>query len=276
MNDLTPANVLHGVDIITAPTYNELPEKTSASRAMLTRDLVLWSEESQRIFRRTFKATERNLYAIDVLVSIKLGNEVNQKLLAIVETWMAQIRDDIQSERERVLILYNQLNITETANYSSPVRVRIEWATPIAKRYADMIQKLDDFLGIVNTLWLYDALPPVQNRVYSWQQRFMRLAGRLRALASLVRSQISKSRDLRPHQIELSENLRQAIDQALAENLDQTGIEVDHEDINVSRNAMASAARELVQTPPQTSTSEEDVAKVGKKSKSKSKETVAA
>lgn len=257
MNGPTPVTDIANAngEITTAPNTNELPEKSGASRAILSCELVLSSEETQRIFRRTFKATERNLYAIDVLTSIKLGNEVNQKLLSIVDLWMTQIREDLQSERERVTVLYDQLNLSETATYSSPVRVRIEWATPFAKRYADMLLKLDELLRIVNTLWLHDALPPVQNRVYSWQQRFMRLAGRLRALASLVRHQITKSRDLRPHQIELSEHLRNAMNQALAEDVDQSGINVEEEDLSTSAKAIATAA--IGQAPPIIQSTEE-------------------
>jgi hypothetical protein len=163
-------------------------------------------------------------------------------------------------------VLYEQMRLTEAATYSSPVRVRVEWATPLAKRYADMIQKLDDLLRLVNTLWLHDALPSVQNRVYSWQQRFMRLAGRLRALAGLVRHQISKSRDLRPHEIELSEHLRNAIEKALSsDDTHQADIPVDAEDLRTSTKAMAVAAKLITQE----AVPGEESAKPGKKTKSK-------
>lgn len=249
MNDLVVESELKPSVIMTAEL--ELPKRAAASRAMKKRKVAIYSEEAQKVFRRSYRITEKNLYAIDVLAGIMLSGEAAEKLLELVEMWMAPIRTDIQTEYAQLRVLYDEIKPDEDAGYSAPLEVTAAWATPLAKRYLEMILQLDHFLHIVHTLWLDDALTSnsVRPRTYVWVNRMMRLSGRIRSLSSLVRSEIDKiNSGQKDRQAEIGDALHKLLFADLEdENTNPSDgaaeIPVEHDDHKESAKALATAMK---------------------------------
>jgi len=183
------------------------------SRPVLERELQLNTIEANRVFKRTFEFTARNLYAIDVLTSVLLNAQANQKAVETVEEWMSKVRTDLEAERARLDVLYEQLGIKVCARYTNPQRYTAEFSTPLAARYIKLIEQLDAFLIIVHTLYLNDAFEDGQTsvRTYQWQQRVIKLSGRIRALAGGVRREIKNKNIVGADGMPLDENVQKLL-----------------------------------------------------------------
>jgi len=223
-------------------------EKRPVSRAVATREYTFRSQDAQRVYRRTYGYAEKNLYAIDLLSSILLGDELSGKLTEIVETWMSALRKDINEERGRVQILYDQLDIEEPVGYSSPLTVKAYWSSPLAKRYLDLIVQLDQLLAIVNTLWLHDELPTtmVRPRAYSWTKKMIGLSGKCRQLATEVRIAIGKrnldERKLTPVMLSMLNKIEKT-------GHDEEDMAIEDKDAAEAKNALQKVIAEATPTP---------------------------
>jgi len=170
--------------------------RVETGRAVLMRSVTLHTVEAKRVYKRTFEYAARNLYAIDVLTAKMLSSEKNEIMFKTVEDWLGEVRKDLQNEHERIITLYQQVDVQEHIHYTKPEVFTAEISTPLATRYLNLIVLLDEFLSKVHTLWLIDAIESSKSQVrtYQWQQRLIKLAGRFRALANGVRGEIKKSR----------------------------------------------------------------------------------
>ncbi len=65
--------------------------------------------------------------------------------------------------------------------YTNPNEYTIEINSPQVAQFAHLIRKLDTLMGIVDTLWLNTVLTSKQrtDATYQWQQRLIKLAGRI-------------------------------------------------------------------------------------------------
>jgi len=214
------------------------------SRAVATKNFTFRSHDAQRVYKRTYQHTEKNLYVVDLLSNIMLGNELNLALHGIVDAWMGEIIKDINDERERAAVLYDMLDDDEKQQigYSNPLTVSAYWSSPLARRYLDMIVQLDQMLEIINTLWLHGSLPTsqVRPRTFSWTRRMIGLSGKLRQLAQEVRIAIAKRES---DDKSMTPVMKKMLEQLDRQHIQEEAPEIDSKDANIAKLAMKKAMK---------------------------------
>lgn len=170
-------------------------EAASASRPVLELDVKILSQPARQVFDRTFRYAAINLYAIDRIATIVLGPDVYREAAATVNGWFDEYKQKLAEERTRVDTIREQMGLPkdQVTTYSNPQTYKAEISTPLAVKYLKLIEALDEFARLVDTLWLHGAFDDthkVEVRIYSWKQRLIKISGHIRQLAQELRRRI--------------------------------------------------------------------------------------
>ena len=149
----------------------------SYSRPVFDQQVVLQSEQAQRVYEREFRRVVEALYAIDVILRIIGDSQEADSVENMVSEMIAECAEEIKSEQARFDKLREDNGITATPRYTHPGQVLIRIVSPQAAQFAALLRNMDALLVSLDTLWLCGVMGNKQrgNGVYQWQQRLLRL-----------------------------------------------------------------------------------------------------
>lgn len=160
------------------------------SRPVLQRTLVLRSEQAQRIMAREGDRVLRSLHAIAVVFRATLPMELADRIEAESGALIEEGAQALASEIARVSALRETEGVTVVPCYSHPGEIPIRILCPRALDFLSMVEGLDELMVLIDSLWLSGLLTNRHRSeaAYQWQQRILRVARRIAAIESQVRS----------------------------------------------------------------------------------------
>ncbi len=160
------------------------------SRPVFDQAITLCSEQAQRVFEREFPRVVSSLYAIDVILRIIGDDREIDEVEGMVGAMIGDCAKDIQNEKGRIEKLREDNGITSSPRYTNPEQVEVRIVSPQVAQFAALLQKMDDLMIALDTLWLCGVLSNKQRAdgVYQWQQRLLRLGRRIVAIERRARA----------------------------------------------------------------------------------------
>ncbi len=112
----------------------------------------------QNAFKRSFYITARNSHFISVFGRILLGEEKITEPERHVRNAFNNAMEDIDRKLKAAQAIVADAAIVQFATYSATRRAEVQIITPISKRHLELLAKADEFLLLVNTLWLHGEI----------------------------------------------------------------------------------------------------------------------
>ena len=153
----------------------------SYSRPVFDQQVILKSEQAQRVYEREFRRVVESLYAIDVILRIIGDSQEADTVESMVSEMIAECANEIKNEQARFDKLKEDNGITAIPRYTHPGQVQIRIVSPQAAQFAALLRNMDALMISLDTLWLCGVMGNKQrgNGVYQWQQRLLRLGRRI-------------------------------------------------------------------------------------------------
>ena len=153
----------------------------SYSRPVFDQQVILQSEQAQRVYEREFRRVVEALYAIDVILRIIGDSQEADTVESMVTEMIAECANEIKNEQARFDKLKEDNGITAIPRYTHPGQVQIRIVSPQAAQFAALLRNMDALMISLDTLWLCGVMGNKQrgNGVYQWQQRLLRLGRRI-------------------------------------------------------------------------------------------------
>lgn len=160
------------------------------SRPVLERTLTLRSEQAQRIMAREGDRVLRSLHAIAVVFRATLPMELADRIEVESGALIEEGAEALATEIARVSALRDAEGVTVIPCYSHPGELPIRVLCPRALDFLSMVEGLDELMVLIDSLWLAGLLTNRHRSeaAYQWQQRILRIARRIAAIESQVRS----------------------------------------------------------------------------------------
>lgn len=160
------------------------------SRPVLERTVILRSEQAQRIMAREGDRVLRSLHAIAVVFRATLPVEIADRIEAESGALIEEGAQALALEIARVSALRETEGVTVIPCYSHPGELSVRILCPRALDFLAMVEGLDELMVLIDSLWLSGLLTNRHRSeaAYQWQQRILRIARRIAAIESAVRS----------------------------------------------------------------------------------------
>lgn len=160
------------------------------SRPVFDQRITIQSEQAQRVFEREFPRVVSSLYAIDVILRIIGDDREIDEVEGMVGAMIGDCARDIQNEKGRIEKLREDNCITASPRYTHPEHVEVRIVSPQVAQFVALLQKMDELMIALDTLWLCGVLTNKQRAdgVYQWQQRLLRLGRRIVAIERRARA----------------------------------------------------------------------------------------
>lgn len=175
-------------------------ENTNINRAQYSRPvfhtvLKINSLQAQRVMKRSFSRVAYSLFSMDVVLRIITDQEVVDQLESMIQEFMTETSLELDRAAEHLEALKKCHGIEAMPSYSNPIEYPIEITSPQVAQFAHLVSKLDNLVGIIDTLWLNMVLTSKQRKdeVYQWQQCLNKLASSIISEVALVRKKTQVS-----------------------------------------------------------------------------------
>lgn len=166
------------------------PKKFVHSKPVYTQSVSFNSSQVQRVVKRHLAKVTNALFSTDVILRI-IGDEAEiDQLEELISEQIKAVKDDFKHETERLEKLMEDAGINEMPNYTNPTTINVQIKSPQTHEFIQLLSMLDELMGIMDCLWLNAILTSKQrtDASYQWQQRLMRLAGRIIGYESRARA----------------------------------------------------------------------------------------
>lgn len=162
-----------------APTPRQA--RPQLSRPAFHRTLEINSLQVQKVVERSFSRTSNALFSIDVILQIIGDREDVSRAEEAISIIFEKVSDDLLLEIEQAKIVMSSAGISEMPEYTNPKKYPIEITSPQIAEFARLLTVVDELMMLVDTLWLNGASTNRKHsdKSFEWQQRLMRLAGRI-------------------------------------------------------------------------------------------------
>lgn len=167
----------------TSPTarQGQQSERGPLSRPVFRQKVLINSLQAQRVMDRSFSRVANALFSLDVILRI-IGDpkEVDQ-VEGVIQGHIERVAEDLKKATEQLQLAMDSNGIEATPGYSRPTEYPIEITSPQVAQFARLVRELDTLMSLVDTLWLNSVLTGQQraDATYEWQQRLIKLAGRI-------------------------------------------------------------------------------------------------
>ncbi|CAM5560902.1 hypothetical protein [Eoetvoesiella caeni] len=172
------------------PQPRKREPRVQVSQPVFHQTLSVNSLQAQRVMNRSFNAAAGSLFRIDVILRI-IGDESNvDEVEGIIMDYIKTVRHDLEKELSASKALLESNGIDNMPTYSMPVEFKIEIKSPQIANFARLVMLLDQLMAHIDTLWLNGSTLTSKHRArttYQWQQRLIRLAGRIIAIEKRAR-----------------------------------------------------------------------------------------
>lgn len=162
-------------------THQPQGERQPYSRPVFRQNLNVNSLQAQRVMERSFDRVSNALFSLDVILRIIGEQEEINQVEEIIHGHIDKVSEDMTKAMDQLKKVMNDNGIEAVPGYSAPVNYPIEITSPQVAQFALLIRNLDTLMSLVDTLWLNSILTSQQrsDATYEWQQRLIKLAGRI-------------------------------------------------------------------------------------------------
>ena len=152
----------------------------------------------------------RSLHAIAVVFRATLPGEFADRIEAESGALIEEGAQALASEIARVSALRETEGVTVVPCYSHPGELSIRILCPRALDFLSMVEGLDELMVLIDSLWLSGLLTNRHRSeaAYQWQQRILRIARRIAAIESAVRSRSVAVEEPQPTPLEAMAAIR--------------------------------------------------------------------
>jgi hypothetical protein len=165
------------------------------SRAIIERKVSFKSLQAQRVMNRSFDKLKQALFSISVILPIISQDEEEiESITAYIDEQFSSAESEINSARDQISKILEDNGIEQMAQYSKPEEFVVELDTPKAGTFLRLVSELDLLMGLIDTAWLSGEFDDKQkkNSTFQYQQRLIKLAGKLISLEKRARVAASK------------------------------------------------------------------------------------
>lgn len=164
-------------------------ERPIHSRPVFKQVITMNSLQAQRVMERSFVPVSRSLFSIEVILRIIGEQEEIDAVESVIHGHFERVATDLDQAASQLKKLMEDNGIEAVPAYTNPNEYEIEIISPQLAQFARLIQKLDLLMGLIDTLWLNAILSNKQrtDATYQWQQRLIKLAGRIIGLEKRAR-----------------------------------------------------------------------------------------
>ena len=190
------------------------------SRPVFKQVLKVNSLQAQRVVERSFQPVSDSLFSIDVVLRfIGERNEIDQ-VENIIQEYMEKVSVDLDTATNQLQKLIEDNGIEGSPEYTSPSQYDIEIKSPQVAQFAHLVRKLDSLMLLIDTLWLNSILTSKQRKdaIYQWQQRLIKLAGRIIGIEK--RARISAYSKDKKNEVEAAAPTQETTDEEIASEAD--------------------------------------------------------
>lgn len=173
-------------------------ERQPYSRPVFRQTLNVNSLQAQRVMERSFGRVSNALFSLDVILRIIGDQKEIDQVEEIIHGHIDKVSEDMTKAMNPLQKVMTDNGIEAVPGYSAPVNYPIEITSPQVAQFAHLIRNLDKLMSLVDTLWLNSILTSQQrsDATYEWQQRLIKLAGRIIGMEKRARiSAHSKGKD---------------------------------------------------------------------------------
>lgn len=156
-------------------------QRQPLSRPVFRQTLNINSLQAQRVMDRSFDRVSNALFSLGVILPIIGDQKETEQVEEICQGHIERLATDIAQAMNQLQKVMTDNGIEEMPGYSMPVSYAIEITSPQVAQFAHQVRNLDKLMGMVDTLWLNSLLSNQQrsDATYEWQQRLIRMAGRI-------------------------------------------------------------------------------------------------
>lgn len=161
------------------------------SRAVVCRTVQIDSLQAQRVMHRSFEKLKQSLFSLSVILPIVSDDEAEIEAIdGYIDEQFLSAEQELATEQARLRKILEDNGIEEVAGYSKPETHKIEIDSPRANAFLRLVTQLDGLMKLIDTAWLLGEFDDKQkkNATFQWQQRLIKLAGRVIALERRARS----------------------------------------------------------------------------------------
>lgn len=164
--------------------------RTVHSQPIFYQKLTVQSMQAQRVMNRSFRAVAGSLFRIDVILRI-IGEQAAVDIVEknVIDN-IKKVADELEKEISASKGLMDENGIFQLPTYTNPEDHDIEIKSPQIASFARLVARLDVLMAQIDTLWINGSILDNKQRAnatYQWQQRLIRLAGRIIGLEKRAR-----------------------------------------------------------------------------------------
>lgn len=151
------------------------------SRPMMRRKLSLNSLQAQKVVDRSFSRVSSSLFSTDVILQIIADPEHVGRTEEVIAGMMDKVSDDLSLMIEQTSKNMSDNGIADLPEYTNPKLYDIEIISPQVAAFANLLVRLDVLTAQIDALWFNGVYTNQQRSkgTFEWQQRLIRLAGRI-------------------------------------------------------------------------------------------------
>lgn len=151
------------------------------SRPALRQTIHLNSLQAHNVIDYSFTRVSNSLFSTDVILQIIGDPDDVGRLEEAIALMIEKVSDELLAELERTKKVMTDNGIMDIPEYTEPKKYDIEITSPQIASFASLMVLLDRLMSQVDALWLHGAFTNRQRSraTFEWQQRLIRLAGRI-------------------------------------------------------------------------------------------------
>jgi len=166
-----------------------------SSRASISRTITVNSYQAHRVMHRSLDRLRRALFSISVILPIIVENDEElEEIDAYIDNEFSNLEKSLLEAQARARKILEDAGIEEVTTYSNPIDYTVEVDSPRINVFLRLIIHLDTLINLIDTTWLSGEIDDKQKKIhtYQWQQRLIRLAGRISGLENKARAAAKK------------------------------------------------------------------------------------
>lgn len=142
--------------------YKDFVFKPKTAHAVWKRPIALQSHSAQKVYEGCWQAVQDTFFYMDVILGWQadLGNEALSALFDVLEKRFEELERDMETETKRLRHISESIGSRTTVAYENVFKASLSVYSPSAGRYAELVEKMDEMIGWLDSLWFAGRISP--------------------------------------------------------------------------------------------------------------------
>lgn len=159
--------------------YRDFVFKPKTAHAVWKRPITMQSHTAQKIYEGCWQSIQETFFYLDVILGWQgdLGDESLAALFEVLDKRFEEYEREIEAETKRLRQICESIGSRTTVNYENVSKTQLQVYSPSAGRYAELIEKVDEMVAWLDSLWFTGRVRP-KDRIAtcrSWTTRMRKL-----------------------------------------------------------------------------------------------------